>query len=289
MIQQFRVGTAPNLIFYPPEGVLDGAATLTITEDSGTEIVAAESVTQAASPTTTLSAAAESGAESLSVTSATGFLAGRRYLAKRANGIQFEVTARGVESGLITLNEGLPEGLASGDGLRDWRLLRALTTTDTATVKRSVKALWVYAVGGEPKSYVQRFDIVREPFWFALTEADIRSKSPDWGDYKGRTQRWMPLIEGAHADVDEVVRAAGLYPDRVRDREHLKSAVINALLARVHRSAGSIQEEVYRKDMNADISAALNQKNRYDTDDSGTDSVGDATNIPAGGFIMALI
>ncbi len=38
MIQQFRVGTAPNLIFYPPEGVLDGAATLTITEDNGTLI-----------------------------------------------------------------------------------------------------------------------------------------------------------------------------------------------------------------------------------------------------------
>lgn len=288
MIQQFRVGTAPNLIFYPPEGVLDGAATLTITEDSGTEVVAAESVTQAASPSTTLLAAAESGAESLSVASATGFVAGRRYLAKRANGIQFEVTARGVESGLITLNEGLPEALALGDGLRDWKLSRALTTTNTATVKRSLKALWVYAVGGEPKSYVQRFDIVREPFWFAITEADIRVKSPDWGDFKGRTQRWVPLIEGAHGDVDEIVRASGLYPDRLRDRDHLKSAVINALLARVHRSAGT-QEESYRADMNADIAAALQQKNRYDTDDSGTDSVGDSDNIPAGGFIMALI
>lgn len=290
MIEQFLVGTAPILTFYPPEGLADASPTLTISDDGGTLWTGSpETIAQASSPSTTLSADANEGAVTLSVADGSSFVPGRRYLVSRANGIKFEVTVRAKTSTTLELDDALSEKCLSGDTIRDWAVRRTLTTTETALVKRNIKALYKYLVNGESLSYEQRFDIVKAPFYFAITEQDIREKAPDWNSFKSRTANWRPLIKAAHDDIDQAIRLGGLYPDRIAHRDILKSAVVNALLARIHRGAGSPLESSYRDDMTTNINSILGSKNRYDNDDTGTDTSGDSYRLPAVGHTMPLV
>jgi hypothetical protein len=288
--QQFKVGTAPILEFYPPEGLIDASATLRLSADDGTLWDGSpETIAQASSPSTVTTATANRGDESVAVASIASFVVGRRYLIVRANGIVFEMTLRAKVTGLLTFEQGFSDGLAVGDTIRDWALRRTLTTDETASVSRWNLAEWQYSKDGQICVHEHRFDCVNRPFGFAITEQDLREKAPDWDEFRGRLPRWKHCIPEAHRTVDRILRGGSLYPDRIALRDLLKSAVLNATLHLIHRSAGSVLATQYLDDMSKDLSNIQQSKNRYDADDSGNSSASDSSMIPAIGHVMPRI
>ena len=290
MIRQFMLGYAGNLVFYPPEGLPDGNVSLslftkegeawgdgtnpiTLTVDTATEDTTAQS---------------EIGSDVLTVASTSGFVVGKRYLVVLDDGYWFEVKLRAVGTTTLTLDEGVPVVVPIGAAIKGWSFTHALTALELDVVRRDIKALYVYAVGGESIQHIERFDCVREPFRIAITVKHIREKAADFADFAGASQRWKSYVDGAHSEVDEIIRAHGIYPDRIQNREALRSALVNSILVKFHAPSQNPMAEVYRGAMNDCIQRALTQNNAYDANDSGTssDDDGETSRIPGGRTFM---
>lgn len=292
MPRQYTKGLSAQLVFYPPEGLIDDdVADVTILTSSGGVLVEESEVTQA-SLEATLSAAAARGDAQVEVDDVTGITRGMRLLCVLPSGRRCEVVVDGVveadpgPDGTVDLQWGLPLDVPAGAKLRAWSLTKTLTAEQMGSTRRNARARWRYDVGGIAKQYEETFDVVPRPFYIPLTEADLRAEAPDWGDFSGVSARWEQALESAHEEVDKLLRRNGVYTDRILDRVTLKGAVVNCFLARLHTITGSPRAAEYTKAMNADIASLTSGINGYDQDDSGDVSDGEAKLIPGGGIVM---
>lgn len=271
MIQQFMLGYSAVLQFYPPEGLPDGAVSLSLFDDSGTawgDTANPISLTPDAT-TETITAAVVRGNDTLTIASPTGFVKGRYYIVILADGYWFECRVLAVGTTSLTLDEGVPVEVPANSTIRGYRCAHTLTANELDTVKRNIKALYTYQIDGQNVQHIERFDCVRDPFKVAISLAHMRREAADFGDFGGAANRWRTYIDGAHGEVDENLRARGVYPDQLQNREALRTAIVCGVLVRLHRAVQNPLAESYRAAMNDAIVNAIAGGPGVDTDDDG--------------------
>lgn len=265
---QFTKDVAGTLVFYAPEGIPDGAASLTI-YTSGDATLTGETWPYSAtltSASTTLSAAASRYAENISATDGSAFVARtQRYMISDGGQIQ-EITISRKSSNTLYLDQPLAAAVANGATLASHRYTYSLSTTQTATLRRRLRAVWSYAVGGVSYSHTQYFSIVREPFDIYLTEEDIEEHDLEFGQYVDDSGAWRKLIEGAHNDVERMLRAKQLSPDLIRDRDALRDAVIFGVLSKIYQKQPE-RAAAWGAKVEQAITNAIDARTWYDADD----------------------
>lgn len=267
---QYTKGVAGSLVLYAPEGIPDADATLTI-YTSGNSTLAGSSwpvTVSLSTATTTLSALAAQYAESLALTDATNFAAGERYYINDG-GQLLEVKASRKSSNTLYLDQPLSFGVASGATIASHKLAFALSTTHTATLRRRLRAVWSYEVDGVAYSHQQYFSVVNEPFELAITEEDIEGHDLAFGEYTDDRGAWRKLIDGAHDEVERMLRARQLSPDLIRDRDGLRDALIFCLLGKWYMGAPGQREraEMWQTKAERAIAQVIEARGWYDVDD----------------------
>lgn len=267
---QFTVDLASTLEFYPPEGRPDASATLNIYTSGDSPLTGTFPATVALdSVNTTTTAAAAQRATELSLTSGTGIVAGRRYSIKLASGQRIEVVARGVDGTTMYLDQPLSVAVGSGDTVQGHRLAYSLSAEQNGDQRRRVRASWSYDVDGDTYAWQQYYSVVREPFLIPVTESDIELHDHTFGAYVDRFGSWKRLIPGAHDIVAEMIEAEEMYPDLIKDRDGLKTAIIYCILAMFYRTSPgqSDKADAMMTQCERAVSRVLSARTWYDRDD----------------------
>lgn len=140
----------------------DATPTFVVRNPAGGTVQASASVTLGTS-NTTLSGAASAGATSVSVTSASGITAGRKYLVGgREDEGGERVTVRSVSATTVTLARALRAAKASGAAFQSTRVEMAVASTTPSAVGRHWRAevTWAVSSASQP-THVVAFDVVR--------------------------------------------------------------------------------------------------------------------------------
>lgn len=232
--QRFREDTAGTLVAYPPIDATPSAASVTILYPDGlTELQAATAMTIGAVSTTV--SAATRGARSLTVASATGIVAGRRYLVTSA-GRSFQAEVRSISSSTIYLVGKLPFDVAATSPLKELAATYALTTTHTATRDTNYIAKIAWTIASAAHYSVETFDVVSVAGWYPTTISDLFARYPraallleekDLDGYETLRTAWEQMLVPS-------LRSRGLKIDRVRDTHQLiplHVAFVNEMLA----------------------------------------------------------
>lgn len=183
--QEFIVDVASQrLWFFADEGRPTAAPTVEV-RDSGGGVLTADAATYVTqdSVTTTISASAAAGAESLTVTSATGIRVGGRYLLTGKNGQTEWCEVESVNSTAITLTRPLQHAysvLSTTYGtFQSTEWYYTLQLADYDNLQELATATATYLVGG--LTYKQRlaFDVVYVPLPNILTADALIDRWPD--------------------------------------------------------------------------------------------------------------
>lgn len=140
----------------------DATPTFVVKAPSGGEMLAATSVTLGTT-NTTLSGASAAGATTVSVTSASGVVVGRRYLVGGSEDVGGErVTVKSISGTTLTLARPLLRAKASGATFQSTRVECALTAASVATIGRHyrVEITWAVSTVSQP-TFVVPLDVVR--------------------------------------------------------------------------------------------------------------------------------
>ena len=205
---------------------------------------------------TTLSAPAVAGAESVTVTSATGIVVGRRYLLGGAQEVGGEwVTVREVSGTTLTLARRLGIARASGATWQSTRVTLAIPAI--ATPARAYRAVYAYPGADDRASVAVPFDVTRWTPVSSLTVEDIRALDPQWSK-RVPSSVWMPdIIDEAWDTICRRI-AQKLPPGAMVGTVDLRTAhgyLVRALLA---ETAGQdTATTAYRDDMRERYSQEL--------------------------------
>lgn len=225
------------------------------TTGAGTAAVVSSAGAVLASPTptldavnTTLSASAAAGATSLSVTSATGITAGRRYLVGGAETAGGEVVLVASVSGTtVTLQRALVSARASGATFQGTRVTVPVSSACTAEVVRQRRVEWTDPDTAEVLAVP--FDVTRyAPRTFLTTsllmdlDALLRKRIPAGTSLPTVIERaWEMLL----SDLATKDRHPGGYAG-VIDLTTAHAYLVRSLLAETDTSAEGVE---YRDDM----------------------------------------
>ncbi len=141
----------------------DAGPTVEILTGSGGTIVAAGTAATLSPVSTVLDTPADPGASVLDVTSTSAIAnADELLLGPNADGKTEWVTVIGSTSTDVLLANRLRYGYASASYLRGTHISYALTSADTATIRRNCRVIfsWGYGAASQPP-LIERFDIVR--------------------------------------------------------------------------------------------------------------------------------
>ena len=197
---------------------------------------------------TTLSATAAAGATSLSVTSATGIAANRRYLvggAERAGGESVLVAS--VSGTTVTLARPLARARASGATAQGTRVTVAVSSACTAQVARQSRVEWTDPDTGEVLAVP--FDVTRYAPRSHLTEsllldldAGLRKRLPSGA--------WVPaLIERAWEMLLDDLATKDRHPGGYAGVIELTTAHAYRVRALVAETDTTAEGVIYRDDM----------------------------------------
>jgi len=171
-----RADATPTATVYSPNGGSDQTPSVTL------DTVA-----------TTLSGAASAGATSVTVTSATGIVAGRRYLLAGGEDAGGEtVTVRAVSSTLVTLVRPLRWAAASGASFVGHRVTLSLSAIASEARHYRAEIAWAVSAVTQPP-FVVPFDVVR--YWprTGLTAEDLRDLDPLFNK-RLPAGTWIPAV-----------------------------------------------------------------------------------------------
>lgn len=265
---QFQQSAAGTLEFYAPEGIPDGAASLTI-YTGGDSTLSGETWPLSVSLTsasTTVNGAASQYAQSLTLDDASAFVARtQRYLIDDGGALQ-EITVSRKSGDTIYLDHELREGVADGATVASHRYSYTLSSAQTTTKRRRLRAVWSYDVDSVTYTHTQYFSIVGEPFSIDVTEEDIARHDLDFEQYADGDGAWRKLVGGAHDDVERCLRAKSLAPDLLRDRDALRDAVIFGVLSKIYQRQPD-RSELWRGRMERALTDAVEARAWYDEDD----------------------
>lgn len=197
---------------------------------------------------TTLSATAAAGATSVSVTSATGVTAGRRYLLGGAEGAGGErVLVASVSGTTVTLARPLAAARASGATFQSARVSVAVSTDCTAAAARQHRVEWTNPDTSEVEAFP--FDVTAYAPRTGLASAELLDADPL---LRGRLPKgtWLPaLMDRAWSivltDLAGTTRHPGGYAGVVELTE-AHAYLVRALAAETDTTPEGI---LYRDDM----------------------------------------
>lgn len=252
----------PDLRRYQGAGV-PSAATYSI-YSSGTVSLATGAVTLDTA-SQTLGAHAL-GATTLTVTSSAAFVVGRRYwLDDGYQGYEVECYSKPLATTLVItepLRRAITSGSIKGHGLRV-----TLGTSVTGSLRRHVRVEWSATLTGATYKSTEFVDVVELPFALFVTEADLESADPSFGEQVGSSARWRRWVDGAIEDVWQALEGAGLKPDCVRSRDVLTRPVVYRALAIRHQRDPELAER-YKALFEESWAHVISSKDTwYDADD----------------------
>lgn len=256
---QYTMDAAGTLELYPREGQADadgdvyvytqGTSLLDSTLLNGSSNAIVDTVS------TAISANASAGDDTVTVTSATGLVVGRRYTIVNHEGRKQEITLLGLSSTTARLDQPLDFACtATTSTFTGHRLACALTTTHTSAVRRRMRVLWVYDVDSVTYRTTQWIDVVRIPFDLDVTEEDLEELDPGFGEWTGSRDGWKKARKGGLAAIWSYLAAQGIYPDLVRDLTLLRLAAAQKTLELFYFRMPALSErwgEAYRETMAA--------------------------------------
>lgn len=173
----------------------DAAPTFTVYSPEGASLQTGTSSLDAVS--TTLSGAASAAAQTLSLTSATGVTAGRRYLLAGTEDAGGEVvTVRSISGTTATLARPLSRAAASAATFQSARVTVSLSAIATVGRHHRITLAYDVATVAQPPWQVP-FDVVRYVVRTGLTLEDVRALDPQFAK-RLPAGTWLPgLIDRA--------------------------------------------------------------------------------------------
>ena len=233
MSLRFRNDTAATLVFYPPENAPSSAGTVTLYTPGGSVIQSAAAVT-CDSVATTIGAAVARSAQSVTVASASGISAGKKYVIAEGGRSQV-VTVRSLASTTLYLEDRMAFALTTSATFKGFSLSYSLTSTHTDVIDRNYRAHWAYTISGVSYQAESYFDVVAYDSAYTTTWSDVLARH-GWIQEEVRTADLdgSTYLDTAWEIVRERFRARQMYLDRVRELDQVKGmhcAAVNWLLA----------------------------------------------------------
>lgn len=244
----------------PPEGRASGTPTVQVfsadVDDDGTVEAATTGAASVDSVNTTLSAAASRLASTVTVASATGITAGRRYLL----GDEW-VEVRSISSTTLTLRRPLQGDHASGAAFVGCRISIAVDSawmadenniTEWTAGFAGYRLRWAYTVDSVPRLGVSYADLVRYSYKHLVTALDVEAAAPGWidrlpPDYQ--TDQGAALIDEAAQAVRMDALGDEVVARRIRNSEVLRELIIRRAIwaATEHMALAGAQNEAAQK------------------------------------------
>lgn len=203
----FVAGTTQTLEVWAPLPP-DNDATITIRDAGGATPVSAAAVTEDTT-STTLSAGAAAGAESVTVASATGIVAGYYYrIGSGTTEPAEKVRVRAISSTTITLWSPLAYAHSSAATFKGLRLPYSLSGTTFATPGRDYVATvaWNSAAVAQPPISVA-FALSRHALVSSIGETDLLERDPQLLTKLGRRTNLAAAIEAARLNLNDIISA----------------------------------------------------------------------------------
>lgn len=212
----------------------------TILPDEGSETSITANID---ATSTTLSAAADRDDESVTVASATGIVAGRRYLIT-SEGKKQQVTVRAIAPTTVHLVEPLRDDVASGATFVGLATTHTLTTGETSKVGEG-HVIFRLTIGG----IVRRVDDVLrvEPKIFPLTlTAERLMRRKEVRRMRDATDLTLEeLIEAGWTDIlRPKLRARKISEDRIRTPSEIEVAHQEACILLLYRASDRSREDI---------------------------------------------
>jgi hypothetical protein len=175
----------------------DSSPTFVVRSESGGSLASGTGSVDSVS--TTLSAGASSGVLTISVTSATGITAGRRYLLTGAESAGGEwVTVRAISGTTLALARPLALSHSSGASVVSTRISCAVSAAACADVRRGCRVEITYTVSAATRPIVSvEFDITRYRLTTGLTLEHVRDLDPQLLKRAAPGTWWPSLIATA--------------------------------------------------------------------------------------------
>lgn len=189
------------------------SATVSVLDGTGTAL---EAPTATVDPVSTTVASASS-AYSLTLTSGTGVAAGVPYLVTDAGFGARVVVVASIDGAAVTLAEALPSTPSAGATWQGLRVSATLTTTSTATLGESLRAVFAGPAGEQATSW---FSVVRQVMPPACTERDVRNMLAHGYSSAGilrEPQSMRDVATMASQLVRDRLKRAGVWPHLVGD------------------------------------------------------------------------
>lgn len=235
--------TGQSLTFDCPDGRPSAVVSVDVYEATADDTSTPEDATTgsasvATNPNTTLSAAAGIGDASISVTSATGFAVGSRYILAGAAGHREEVEAAGVSGTTILLRRPLinayPITTSTVVTTRCSILVDAAWIADLTNISAALtpnpryRVRWAVTLAGVTEVYDRYLDVVRYPSRHNVTPSDVDARYPGWLDglpIDYREDQGRALIDRAWRNLK-----ADLYQDDKADQALRNSELVAELV-----------------------------------------------------------
>ena len=243
--QEITLGlTSQSLVFDCPDGRPSAVTSVTVYEADADDTATAEAATTGSAavdtnPNTTLSVAAGVGDQSITVTSATGFVVDRRYFLAAAAGHREEIEVASITGSVLTLRHPLINAyLVTTSTVATGRCTISVDNTWAADVANLSPALtpnaryrvrWLVTVGGVAQVYDRYFDVVRYPARHNVSPLDVERRHPGWLDglpIDFREDQGRALIDRAWQALKEDLRQDGKADQAMRNSEMVAELVI---------------------------------------------------------------
>ena len=258
---QLRYRTAQTLEFYPSTGRPDSAKVtgyISGAENHGAARLWDETDVVLDTASQSLSSVSQYDTD-LTVTSSTGFKAGRRYWIQPTGAKGFEVVLLAVpDSTALVLDAPIHRAVAAGT-ISSHRLTFDITNTHTGSIRRRCRAEWKLTTDSVSEYRSQYFDIVLLPWGLDVTEADLEDVYPGFGELAGEPATWRKLIAGATRWVRSRILGhdRDARPENVLERDLLKDAAVYRSLAMWAATAEQSTAETMAKQMQAEADESL--------------------------------
>lgn len=196
-VQKDKGGTIYHEVVHaePSRWDADPAPTVTIYTAYGDTLVASQSATEG--PSTTITAAAAAGSQTLALTAVTSVSVDDKMLLGVNSGGQYEwVTVDSVNSSTkaVGLRDKLKYTYASGDAIKSCKLSVALSSSNADAVYESCRAEWAYEVSNQAMLETSIFHISVWSPKMTLRDQDVLVRYPRAEQMLGTRQRLRQLI-----------------------------------------------------------------------------------------------
>lgn len=225
MRRQYEKGRTNEILEHYPANGVPTSVTLQAVDADGEDLIAEEAVTPDSFSQTVTGVTKRD--KVLTVPDGTGAVVGRHYWLSTDGGRGYAVRLLEVDGNNLLMAIPAKFDIASGT-IKGLRLARVLT--ETSEVKRGVTLIWRYTVNSLPVTIRESIDIVETPWWVDVTDGDMQTASPQFGEQVGTYDGFGDLKENVRRQLWGEIVASGANPDELGSREILREAMAFGVL-----------------------------------------------------------